>query len=366
MSGIVARTARFRVRALRKIQRLLVGPVGAGIPGRGWARSVIERLNEPRLAHHVVQTWTRTAATIEHYDFPPSFPPYFRRTKAFDDRHAYRLRDVLVSPHSGLVWLPDGPVLAESYGSLIRMLGWGDARADLLKHAEVLSRSVIPFPGMPYYHWLLEILPSALFSTSVSPQSALLLPLGSPKYAIDGAKRIAPGRIIAVPGVCRVDECIVAAREPLPGFVKRVEIERIRDFFSVDRRDAEGPRRLYVSRRRDPARALANESDVEKAMHEQGITIVYPQDLSFEAQIHLFASVELVVAPHGAGLANLVWGDRLRRVVEIFPATYFNDCYARLSRMLDADYRYVVSSPDPTSAGLVPIKQLLSMIRLYS
>jgi hypothetical protein len=364
--SIFGGAATFRVRALRRIQRLLLGDIGASIPGPGWARSVIERLSERHVAQHVVETWMRTPATIEHYDFPPSFPPYFRRTKAFDERHAFRLREVIVSPNSGLVWFPRGPVLEESYGSLIRMLGWGDVRDELLMHAESLSGSIIPFPGMPYYHWLLEIVPAALFSLSVSPMSSLLLPPTSPRYAIDGAERVAPGRVVSLSAVCRVEECIVAAREPLPGFVKRIDIERIREFFSEDRRNADGPRRVYVSRRRDRARALANEKDVEEAMDGQGITVIYPQDLSLKEQIKVFASAELVIAPHGAGLANLVWGDRLRRVVEIFPATYFNDCFARLSRLMEADYTYLDAYRDATSAGIVPIEELLSLVRTHS
>ncbi len=301
MRRIFSRAVRFRVRALRRIQLLLVGPIGAHIPGRGWARSVIERLKEPRVAHHVVETWTRTPATVEHYDFPSSFPPYFRRTKAFDERRAYRLRDVMVSANSGLVWLPRGPVLAESYGSLTRMLSWGDVRAELLTKAKPLKGSIIPFPEMPYYHWLLEIVPAALFSLSVSPESSLLLPRGSPGFAIEGAERVAPGRVVFVNGVCRVEECIIAARGPMSGFIKKTDIERIREFFSEDRRNAEGPRRVYISRRRDRARPLANENDVEEAMQERGITVVYPQDLSLREQMQLFASVESVIAPHAQG-----------------------------------------------------------------
>ena len=83
----------------------------------------------------------------------------------------------------------------------------------------------------------------------------------------------------------------------MSGFIKKTDIERIREFFSEDRRNAEGPRRVYISRRRDRARPLANENDVEEAMQERGITVVYPQDLSLREQIQLFASVESVFAP---------------------------------------------------------------------
>jgi hypothetical protein len=360
------RVARARVRVARMLQRSLIGPIAGQIPGAAWVRSVVERLHEPLIARHVIETWMRTPATIEHYDFPPHFPSYFRRTKAFDERHAYRLRDVVVSPYSGLVWLPRGPVLAESYGSLIRLLGWGDVRSELLTPVQSRPESVIPFPSMPYYHWLLEIVPAALFSLVAQPDSWLLLPTGAHKYVTDLADMIAPGRVTYASGVCRVKECIVAAREPLPGFVQRAEIERLRVSFSRSNLVGDWPTRIYVSRRKDAARPLANEREVEAAMRREGIAVVYTQDLSVLEQMSLFSSAELVVAPHGAGLTNLVWADQIRQVVEIFPTHYFNDCFARLSRMVGADYRYVVSKADSASVGIVPIEDLLATIAMHN
>ena len=353
-----------RVRGARALQQRLLGPILGQIPGPAWARSLIERLNEPAVARHVAQIWTRTPATVEHYDFPSDFPPYFRRTKAFDERHAFRLRQVTVSPYSGLVWLPGGPVLEESYGGLSRFLGWGNVQPELLMPVRSCSRRVIPFPAMSYYHWLLEVVPAALFGLTVAPDSWLLLadrPRGGGPVA-QAAEMLAPGRVIRASGLCRVEECIVSALEPLSGFVKAAEVERLRASFPRGRRDAGWPTRVYVSRRKDRTRVLRNEREVETAMRHKGLTIVYAQDLSFKDQIALFASADLVVGPHGAGLANLVWAEKTSRVVEIFPATYFNDCYARLSRMVGADYRYVVSKRDRTTAGIVPVEAVAEAV----
>ena len=175
MRRIFSRAVRFRVRALRGYKLLCRSNRG----GHPWTRlgAVCHRAAQKTACRTPrSRDVERTPATVEHYDFPSSFPPYFRRTKAFDERRAYRLRDVMVSANSGLVWLPRGPVLAESYGSFTRMLSWGDVRAELLTKAKQLKGSIIPFPEMPYYHWLLEIVPAALFSLSVSPESSLLLP----------------------------------------------------------------------------------------------------------------------------------------------------------------------------------------------
>ncbi|GGT30160.1 hypothetical protein GCM10010271_37740 [Streptomyces kurssanovii] len=72
---------------------------------------------------------------------------------------------------------------------------------------------------------------------------------------------------------------------------------------------------------------------------------MYAQDLSFKEPQALFAGARTVIAPHGAGPADLVWAQRAERVIEIFPDSWFNDCYARLSRNLGIDYGYVVASP---------------------
>ncbi|WP_367322986.1 DUF563 domain-containing protein [Streptomyces sp. HUAS ZL42] len=353
-------TARGRVLLARTANQALLGPVSGGMP-RKYVRSIAERMHDPRMARHVSEALTRTEAVVERYDFPADFPPWFRRSKAFDERHAYRLHDVLVSPHSGLIWLPGGPVLEESYGSLIRSLGWGDVRHEpLLPVRRLTGRPVVTFGLTGYYHWLLEVLPAAVFALSVEPEALLLMPKCVPAYALEAAQHlVGPSRIVRLDEVVHVDSCVLAAIEPMSGFIQRPEIDRLRAAFPSGRSDVDA---VYVSRLKDPKRALSNEADVERAMREAGVTVVYAQDLSFEQQRTLFAGARTVIAPHGAGLANLVWAQRAERVIELFSAASFNDCFARLSRNLGIDYDYVVASPAKEGEGVVPLDRLDALL----
>ena len=46
--------------------------------------------------------------------------------------------------------------------------------------------------------------------------------------------------------------------------------------------------------------------------------------MSVAEQVELFVYADVVVAPHGAGLTNLLFCREGTRIVEIFPPTYIN------------------------------------------
>ena len=55
----------------------------------------------------------------------------------------------------------------------------------------------------------------------------------------------------------------------------------------------------------------------------------------------LISNASTIVAPHGAGLANLVAARPGTEVVEILSRNWFNTCYAKLAVQLGCDYRFV-------------------------
>jgi len=108
------------------------------------------------------------------------------------------------------------------------------------------------------------------------------------------------------------------------------------------------------------------EDTLEEKLMTLGFKIIYCENISFEEQISLFSMARLIVAPHGAGLSNMVWADSPCKVVEIFPSNIFNDCYARLALTLGSEYDYVVSSIDTSSDGKIPVDIVLKKIARYT
>jgi hypothetical protein len=84
--------------------------------------------------------------------------------------------------------------------------------------------------------------------------------------------------------------------------------------------DASQPRRLYITRRLATMRRILNEGALVAGLRSCGFEPITLEKLSLAEQFHCFATAEAVVAPHGAGLTNLLHAPAGCRVVELFPA----------------------------------------------
>lgn len=105
-------------------------------------------------------------------------------------------------------------------------------------------------------------------------------------------------------------------------------------------------KRIYVSRGDAPARRLANEDEVLRHLTPLGFTAVLLSKLSMAEQAVLFNEAEIIVAPHGAGLTNLVFCKKDTRVVEIFPPQWAPACFMALASSVGCNYRHVVAGRD--------------------
>jgi hypothetical protein len=102
--------------------------------------------------------------------------------------------------------------------------------------------------------------------------------------------------------------------------------------------------RLFISRQRADCRRLLNEPEVAAYLQEVGFQIVCLEDMTVLEQAALFSAASLIVAPHGAGLTNLVFCEPQTQVVEIFSPRFFNGCFYNLSNNVDIDYHYLIGT----------------------
>jgi tetratricopeptide (TPR) repeat protein len=97
---------------------------------------------------------------------------------------------------------------------------------------------------------------------------------------------------------------------------------------------------LYLSRGQSASRQLVNERELEEALSSRfDAKIVHAENLSFEAQVRLAAEAPVIVAPHGAGLTNIIFAQSGTSVVELLPDRYLVQVFRDLSAV--SGHRYV-------------------------
>jgi hypothetical protein len=115
-------------------------------------------------------------------------------------------------------------------------------------------------------------------------------------------------------------------------------------------------RRVYISRDEASYRRLVNEDEVWALLREAGFERVYMETLSFEQQVQLMQETAVLVAPHGAGLANMLFLDPSACVVEIAVKDYPSpDFYAMAASL---GLRYGVLFGDGVGDRLPPWRDL--------
>lgn len=115
-----------------------------------------------------------------------------------------------------------------------------------------------------------------------------------------------------------------------------------------------GVDRIYVSRVDSNFRRLLNEVDVIRDLvSSRGFVAMNMRNVPPALQMALFSNAHTIVAPHGAGLTNLVFRgtSEMRTVLELQPHSYQNPCFKVISAALGDPHMAVVGSDSPMSAG---------------
>jgi hypothetical protein len=95
-------------------------------------------------------------------------------------------------------------------------------------------------------------------------------------------------------------------------------------------------RRLYVQR--SGTRRVNNEAEVVQRLRSHGFELLEDRRRSVAEQIAIFAEAEMIVGPHGAGLANMAWMSPGATVVELLPEQFAPPFYERLAARLGLVY----------------------------
>ena len=129
-------------------------------------------------------------------------------------------------------------------------------------------------------------------------------------------------------------------------------------------------KRIYISRADAGHRRVTNEMEVIAFLQSLDFESFTLTDMPFLDQARLFFEADIVVAPHGAALANLVFCRPGARLLEIFTPTWMPPCFYALARAGRLKYAYMVAeewdvsiptNPQMTNMA-IPIETLKSKL----
>ncbi|QHT67122.1 glycosyltransferase family 61 protein [Rhodocytophaga rosea] len=114
------------------------------------------------------------------------------------------------------------------------------------------------------------------------------------------------------------------------------------NFLNSQKKPQHNYRYVYISRKDSAIRHITNEEALWALLKNYNFNKLVLNEVTFEEQINVFAFAEMIIAPHGAGLINLVFCNRGTTVLEIFASGYVKATYYDLSRKTGLNYLYLI------------------------
>ena len=189
-----------------------------------------------------------------------------------------------------------------------------------------------------YYHWMLDCLPrwKMLMEAGFNEFDHVLMPAHGAVFQeeMTGILKIPADKLMR----CRKRWVHEFERLVVPSMPFPVEepagwaVAWIRSLLTQPDPGKEiGGERIYLSRKGEGRRPLKNELELEKALESLGFKIVTPGGMTVTRQAQMMAQARWLVAPHGAGLVNMIFMPAGGFVLELNHPGHMNGCYVNLA-----------------------------------
>lgn len=278
------------------------------------------------------------------------FPYHHELRRGVNERYLATIKDTVL--HSeGILELPDNSFALET--------AW--IESNLIYHPSYFQRFQAPANYVKgnffscllvwsygYYHWLSDVLPRFFKVLEILPddikfivpsdmtqwQRISLTRIGIPeeKWIEYNSKR--PWKLEClyyVPPVAMTSE-----HDPL---AMRWVADRLAQVKSDKENFIGCSKRLFISRKKARSRRIVNEEELFSFLEDKGFTKIFAEELSFDEQIQVFSNAEAIVAPHGAGLTNMLFSPPHTKILEIFEPSTLRGCYWSMANAMNHIYR---------------------------
>lgn len=213
-----------------------------------------------------------------------------------------------------------------------------------------------------FYHWMADIAPKLAVLREAgyrfNDEDLFLVPFARHGFAwqILSQFGVRPEQIYETENqstYLSVDELVVPRVDNKMGLTMGPWVPQLlREHFLPPGGGVAAHRRLFIDRKAGSAdgRQIENQAALYKLLSLFEFDIVYPEEMPVVQQAILFAEADMVVAAHGAALANIIYCSAGTRIVEFY-AGHMAPCYWAISALLELDYYQLHSGPVHSGPG---------------
>jgi capsular polysaccharide biosynthesis protein len=205
--------------------------------------------------------------------------------------------------------------------------------------------------GDSYFHWMTDVLPRVRlvkeagykmnsFDYFIINKLEAGYQRETLKYLKIPSKKIR--EIGTKPSGYLCEHAVLPSLPSFPGAVPPETIQYLRSI--VPQTIIQKGAKLYIDRGKSKRRKIPEEGQITDWLKTQGFEIIDCGQISVKDQAAAFAHAELIVAPHGGALTNLMFCREGTKVVELLSSKYPNPCYRNLCGVSGLPYTGIIGN----------------------
>jgi hypothetical protein len=121
-------------------------------------------------------------------------------------------------------------------------------------------------------------------------------------------------------------------------------------------------KKYYISRNDANQRRLSNEKEIIEILINQGFEILELSKISFEEQVKIFSQAKIIIAPHGAGMTNMIFSPSECTMIELAPNDQVNHCFWLLANVINLKYYFLTGQKISQERDFIINKNIIENI----
>lgn len=260
----------------------------------------------------------------------------------FDNRNFFKLSNVIIEPHQGLIWDEKGKFVEESTNYPIFQMYSSFPWNPNSRWVARLRGTYLFLPTNGYWHWLVEDLPGFLFLYQLFPNLPVLVKSNPPRFIRDFISKLKIN-VKYVEGPVIVASLLLVEKKMDSGWLHPADLNVLLEFELFSKvLSKEKPNKMLYAKRATSNRAPSNEPEIAALFRSYNFEVVAPEELDLIDEAMLFSQTKLLASVHGSALTNMIWMQKGTSVLDIANENYWTEAAFSVLPQVGVRYNYVI------------------------